>query len=61
MAAVATSRWVYVFYAGEVVWRQHLNLVRVALSEADHVIYTAESDLYIVALDNNADVQAARF
>ncbi|CAK0836324.1 unnamed protein product [Prorocentrum cordatum] len=61
MAAVATTRWVCVFYAGEVAWHQHLNLGRVALSEADHVIYTADGDLYIVALANNADVQAARF
>ncbi|CAK0846709.1 unnamed protein product, partial [Prorocentrum cordatum] len=44
-----------------VVWHQHVNLGRVALSEADHVIYTADGDLYIIALANNADVQAAQF
>ena len=61
MAAIVTTRWVYVFYAGEVVWHQHLNLGRVALSEGDHIVYTADGDLYIVTLTNSPDVQAARF
>ena len=61
MAAIVTTRWVYVFYAGEVVWHQHLNLGRVALSEGDHVVYTADGDLYIVTLTNSPDVQAARY
>ncbi|CAK0799768.1 unnamed protein product, partial [Prorocentrum cordatum] len=38
-----------------------LNMGRVALSEGDHVIYTADGDLYIVTVSNCPDVQAARF
>ncbi|CAK0874607.1 unnamed protein product, partial [Prorocentrum cordatum] len=50
-----------VFYAGEVAWNRHLNLGRVALLEGDHVIYTADGDLYIVTVSNCPDAQAARF
>ena len=57
----AQTEWVYVLYDGEVVWHQHLNLGRVALSASDNVIFTADGDMYIVTLLDNRDVVAIRF
>ncbi|CAK0878156.1 unnamed protein product [Prorocentrum cordatum] len=61
VARMATTQWVYVWYAGENKWHQHLNLGRIALSRSDHVIYTADGDMYIIQIQDNPDIQATRF